>query len=82
MMEWLTGGWGIIGLILAVIVLFNIGLIYALLSGSAAAQWDMLRRIASRSRNPWQREDEALRELHERAKRLGGDPDARVDEAG
>lgn len=69
-MEWFQEGWGMVGLIVVVVVLFNLGLIYSLLSGSAAEQWDMVRRIAERSRNPWQREDEALKELRERADRL------------
>lgn len=80
MIEWLQDGWGILTVIVAVVVLFNVGLIYSLISGSAAAQWDMVRRIAERSRNPWRQEDRDLQELRQRAERLRQDSEEHVDE--
>ncbi len=80
--EWLGEGWGMVGLILALVVLVNLGLIYSLISGSAAAQWDMVRRIAERTRNPWQSEDEALSELRERADRLRPNSEQGADGSG
>lgn len=82
MIEWLQDGWGILTVIVAVVVLFNVGLIYSLISGSAAAQWDMVRRIAERSRNPWRQEDRDLQELRQRAERLRQDSEEHVDENG
>lgn len=82
MIEWLQDGWGILTVIVAVVVLFNVGLIYSLISGSAAAQWDMVRRIAERSRNPWRQEDRDLQELRQRAERLRQDSEEHADENG
>lgn len=73
-MAWLDGDWITVALIILAVVLFNVGLLYSLLSGSARTQWDMLRRLAQRSRNPWQREDDALRELRSRSARLNPSP--------
>lgn len=69
-MAWFDGDWITVALIILAVVLFNVGLLYSLLSGSARTQWDMLRRLAQRSRNPWQRGDDALRELRSRSARL------------
>lgn len=57
-------------IIIAIVVLFNAGLVYGLLSGSAHEQIEMLRRIARRARNPWEPEDRALEDLHDRVVRL------------
>lgn len=73
-MAWFDGDWITVALIILAVVLFNVGLLYSLLSGSARTQWDMLRRLAQRSRNPWQREDDALRELRSRSARLNSVP--------
>lgn len=73
-MAWFDGDWITVALILLAVVLFNVGLLYSLLSGSARTQWDMLRRLAQRSRNPWQREDDDLRKLRSRSARLNPVP--------
>jgi len=78
MLDGLDGGW-IAVLVIGAIVLFNLGLIYGLLSGSVQQQIDMLRRAASQARHPWAREDEALDALHQRAERLRGSPPADDD---
>lgn len=69
-MEWLDRGWLAVALIGGLVVLLNLGLLYALLSGSAQSQLDMLRRLAQQARHPWRRENEALHELRQRALRL------------
>lgn len=58
-------------LIVGAVLLFNVGLLYGLMSGSTRQQIDMLRRAARKARNPWAAEDEALRDLHGRVGRLG-----------
>lgn len=77
----LESGWGIVALIGLVVLLFNIGLIYGLLSGATQQQIDMLRRITRRARNPWQPTNQSLDELHERVSRLAaGEAEAADDE--
>lgn len=79
-MEWLDRGWLAVGVIGGLVVLFNLGLLYALLSGSAQTQLDMLRRIARQARHPWRRENEALLELRKRALRLIPDDEVAADD--
>lgn len=61
----------IVIIVVAAVVLINVGLLYGLLSGSTRQQIDMLRRVARRARNPWAAENEALRNLHGRVAKLG-----------
>lgn len=56
----------IVVVILVLVALLNVGLIYGLLSGSTRRQIDMLRKAARRARNPWEREDRDLQDLHQR----------------
>ncbi len=70
MVELPESGWFWIALVLLGVLVFNVGLIYGLLSGSLQRQVEILRRLAQRARHPWQREDEALADLHNRAGRL------------
>ena len=81
-MEWLDRGWLTVGVIVGLVLLFNIGLLYAMLSGSTKTQLKMLQRILERGRNPWQREDDDLRELNARSRRLQAGSDKGVDDSG
>lgn len=65
--------------IVGAILLFNIGLLYGLMSGSTRQQIEMIRRAARKARNPWAAEDEALRDLHGRVARLGTSGSAEGD---
>lgn len=73
-------GWGVVALIGLAVLLFNVGLIYGLLSGSTQEQIEMMRRIAQRARNPWQPANKALDELHERVAGLSNSNAAPADE--
>ncbi len=53
----------ILCVIIGVVILFNVSLVYSLLSGGARQQLDLLSRAAHRARSPWQAEDQALDEL-------------------
>lgn len=66
----LSSGWGIVLLIAGGVVLFNLGLIYAVLSGSAATQVQILRKVADKARSPWREEEDDLKDLRERIRRL------------
>lgn len=70
-------------LIIGAIVLFNIGLLYGLMSGSTRQQIEMIRRAARKARNPWAAEQEALQDLRGRVARLGtsGSGEADPDES-
>lgn len=56
--------------IIVLVLLFNVGLIFGLYSGSTQRQIEMLRKAARRARNPWEREDRDLRDLHDRVSEL------------
>jgi hypothetical protein len=65
-----------IGLIL--VVLFNVGLIYALTSPATREQLRMLTKLARTSRNPLRSQNDQLSELRERVSKLdssSSDPD-------
>lgn len=81
-MEWLDRGWLTVGVIVGLALLFNIGLLYAMLSGSAKTQLKMLQRILERGRNPWQREEDDLRELNARSRRLQAEREKSEDGSG
>jgi hypothetical protein len=52
------------------IILFNIGIIYGLLTGSTQRQLKFFRRAFQNVRRPFASESEALDELHQRIERL------------
>lgn len=60
----------VICLTVVIVVGVNGALLVALRRGREAGQIDLLRRAAHRARNPWQPEDENLRELSERVEAL------------
>jgi hypothetical protein len=60
----------VIGLILILVILFNVVLYFAFTSRSTRQQLRMLGKLAQRARNPWQSEDEALAELRKRITEL------------
>ncbi len=72
----------IIALIGGGIILLNIGIIYALLTGSAQEQLNIVGRIFKKARQPWSDEDEALGDLRKRVERLTApeDPAGKPDE--
>ena len=55
---------------LAAVAILNAAIIAALRRGNEAGQIELLKRAASRSRQPWQPEDEALKELAQRVEEL------------
>jgi hypothetical protein len=60
----------IIAIVAVGIVLINVGIIYALLTGSAQQQLEIFGRIFRQARRPWSGEDESLKDLRERVQRL------------
>ena len=60
----------IIGLVALGILLFNIGIVYAFLTGSAQRQFSVLRKLFRGAQRPWGREDDSLKELRQRVERL------------
>ncbi len=60
----------ILCVIIGAVILFNVSLIYSLMSGGARQQLDLLSRAARRARSPWQAEDRALDELRAAVDRL------------
>ena len=81
-MAWLEQGWLTVGVIVGLVLLFNFGVLYAVLSGSAKSHLKILERILRYRRNPWQREDDDLRELHVRSRRLQAEPENGTDDNG
>jgi hypothetical protein len=78
--ELITSGWGVVLLIGGAAILFNVGLIYAVLSGSASKQIEMFRRITQRARNPWKDAEDSLIELRNRMSRMEDSDSARTDD--
>ena len=60
----------VICLTLAAVAVINVGIIAILRRGNEATQIDLLKRAVGRSRQPWQKEDEALNELAHRVEEL------------
>jgi hypothetical protein len=60
----------ITGLILILVIIFNIILYFASTSRSTRQQLRIIGKLAKRARNPWQNEDQALVELRERITEL------------
>ncbi|MFP3852969.1 MAG: hypothetical protein ACLFWD_01605 [Anaerolineales bacterium] len=52
------------------IILLNLGIIYALLTGSAQRQLEVFHRLVANARRPWQAEDKSLSELRDRIEHL------------
>ncbi len=55
---------------LAAVAILNAAIIAALRRGNEAGQIELFQRAARRSRQPWQTEDEALKELSKRVEEL------------
>ena len=55
----------IICLTVGVVVLINVMIYLSLRRGNEVTTVDLMRKAASRARNPWQDEDDALQELSE-----------------
>ncbi|HEY71419.1 MAG TPA: hypothetical protein G4O08_12640 [Anaerolineae bacterium] len=60
----------ITGLILILVIVFNVILYFASTSRSTRQQLRIIGKLAKQARNPWQSEDEALAELRERITEL------------
>lgn len=62
--------WVAPAIIILVVVVINVGLIYALRSKNTGEQLDLLRKAGQSARNPWQKEDARLKELSEKVAHL------------
>ena len=61
----------IIGLIILVIVLINLAIIYSIKRRSnTVGQVELFRRAMKKAQNPWQEEQEKLRNLSDQVKKL------------
>lgn len=68
----------VVCLTLGAVAVLNVGLIAVLRRGNEATQIDLLKRAVGRSRQPWQKEDDALDELAKRVEELKKkDPDGK-----
>jgi hypothetical protein len=74
-MDFGRGLW-VIGVILVLVIVFNVILYYAFSSRSTRHQLRLLSRLMQRAKNPWQSQDETLSELRERVQKLEGGEDA------
>ena len=72
----------VICLTLFIVIGTNAAIYASFRRGNTKSTLDMLRRTATRIRNPWQVEDEALRELSDLASKLRTDKDTRNGESG
>jgi hypothetical protein len=63
----------IIAVVAVGIILINVGIIYALLTGSAQQQLEIFGRIFRQARRPWAGENKSLEDLRERVQRLTED---------
>lgn len=55
----------VVCLTVGAVILFNVMIYLSLRRGKGVTSVDLMRRAAQRARNPWQDEDDALRELSE-----------------
>lgn len=55
----------VVCLTVGAVVLFNVMIYLSLRRGKGVTSVDLMRRAARRARNPWQDEEDALRELSE-----------------
>lgn len=55
----------VVCLTVGAVILFNVMIYLSLRRGKGVTSVDLMRRAARRARNPWQDEDDALRELSE-----------------
>jgi hypothetical protein len=60
----------ITGLILILVIIFNVILYFASTSRSTRHQLRIIGKLAKQAKNPWQNEDQALAELRERITEL------------
>ncbi len=63
-------GYLIVCIVIVLVVLFNVGLIFSLTSPATREQLRLLTKLAQRSRNPWQSQNEDLSELRDRIAKL------------
>jgi hypothetical protein len=70
----------ITGLILILVIIFNVILYFASTSRSTHQQLRIIGKLAKQARNPWQKEDRALAELRERITELGSVKDDEQEE--
>lgn len=57
-------------ILILMVVVINVGLIFALRSKNTREQIDLLRKAGQSARNPWQKEDAKLKELSEKVSQL------------
>ena len=72
----------IVGIALVLVILFNVG-IYASLkgkNGNKPGTVDLFKNAFDKAKNPWEDEDNALKELSEIVSTLQKDPEGKIDE--
>ena len=65
----------ITGLVLILVIIFNVILYFASTSRSTRQQLRIIGKLAKQARNPWQNEDRDLAELRKRITELESDQD-------
>lgn len=63
----------IVGIIIVVVVLFNIGFVISLTGPSTREQLRLLGKLAQRTRNPWKSQNDDMSELRERVAEFEAD---------
>jgi len=63
----------IVGIIIVVVVLFNIGLVISLTGPSTREQMRLMGKLARGTRNPWKNQNEELSELRDRVAQFEAD---------
>jgi hypothetical protein len=63
----------IVGIIIVVVILFNIGLVISLTGPSTREQMRLLGKLARGTRNPWKNQNEELSELRDRVAQFEAD---------
>jgi len=63
----------IVGIIIVVVILFNIGLVISLTGPSTREQLRLFGKLARGTRNPWKRQNEELSELRDRVSQFESD---------
>jgi hypothetical protein len=63
----------IVGIIIVVVILFNIGLVISLTGPSTREQMRLMGKLARGTRNPWKNQNEELSELRDRVAQFEAD---------
>ena len=71
----------ITGLVLILVIIFNVILYFASTSRSTRQQLRIIGKLAKQARNPWQNEDRDLAELRKRITELESDQDEEQEES-